>query len=156
VLARIADLAPDAATDHSGSRLRFADRGQLEHVRSRLTGLGYEVVELAGAEYTAALRSSWYQPADLSREEARVLASKIVPAFVAETSSCSGLAKALEKRVESALFGCFTANPIGSGAPSADLRARCADLVAAAAIGLLGPDASRALGELVDRWLRRT
>ena len=156
MLARIADLAPDAATDHSGTRLRFADRGQLARIRTRLSELGYESTELAGAEYEAALTAQWYEPADLSREEARVLASKIVPAFIAEHGPAPTFAEALRTCVESALFGCFTASPIGSGATSGSLRTQCADLVVAATTDLLGVDASEALGRFVDRWLSST
>ena len=156
MLARIADLAPDAATDHSGGRLRFADRGQLAQIRTRLTELGYESAELAGADYGAALTAEWYAPAALSREEARVLASTMVPAFIAEQALAPVFAEALRTQVESALFGCFTTSTIGSGALSGSLRAQCADAVASAATELLGAEASRALREFVDRWLFRT
>jgi hypothetical protein len=33
-LAKVADLAPDARSDHSGAHLRFADRGRTEEVRA--------------------------------------------------------------------------------------------------------------------------
>src|SRR5687767_12297783 len=75
---RIADLAPDARTDHAGELIRFADRGQAAGIRGRLTELGYGSEELAGAAQAAALEGDWYAPSDLSREEAKVLASEIV------------------------------------------------------------------------------
>jgi hypothetical protein len=153
VLARLADLAPDTASDHSGALLRFVDHGQVAQVRARLNELGYESAEVDPSESRALPESEWYMPADLSREEARVLASRIAPAFIREHAIDSAAAQALQDRIESALFGCFVANPIGSGAPAGSLRAECAGAVAVAASEILGPDMARALGQFVDRWL---
>jgi len=153
VLARIADLAPDATSDHSGALLRFVDHGETAHVRARLFGLGYQSEELDPSESQALPESQWYKPADLSLEEARVLASRISPTFVREHAVDSAVVAALQERVEAALFGCFIANPLGSGAPAGSLRIECAAAVATAAGDILRPDVARALGEFVDRWL---
>src|SRR5712691_11771062 len=64
VLARIADLAADARTDHSGELLRFADRGQTEEVRVRLSELGYQS-EVAG-DGASQVEAAWFTPDDLA------------------------------------------------------------------------------------------
>lgn len=154
---RIADLATDAKTDHAGELVRFVDRGQAARVRARLTDLGYGSEELAGAAQTIALEDEWYAPSDLSREEAQVLASKIVPAFAQEHPIDLAQAPALEQRVQGALFGCFTGIAIASSAPSKSLPGACREAVAvaAAADGLIGASAAAELGVFVERWLAR-
>ncbi len=156
MLARIADLAPDAASDHSGALLRLADQGQLAEVRARLRALGYESEELDHSEIEALPGEQWYKPADLSREEARVVAARIVPPFVREQAIDPAVVAVLQERVEAALFGCFVANPIGSGAPADSLRIECANAVAVAASEVVGPDVAHALGQFVDRWWHKT
>ena len=153
MLARIADLAPDAAADHSGALLCFVDRGQTAQVRARLSDLGYETEELKPSESTEAPEGRWYTPADLSHEEARVLALRIVRAFGREHPVDPGVAAAVQQSVEEALFGCFVATPVGSGAAPGSLRTECGAAVAAAAGDILGSGGARALGEFVDRWL---
>jgi len=154
---RIADLAPDAKTDHSGQLVRFVDRGQAAGVRARLIDLGYGGEELAGAAQATALDREWYGASDLSREEAEVLASKIVPAFAEEHTIDPAQASALEQRVQGALFGCFTGIAIPSSAPSKSLPGACGEAVAvaAAADGLIGADAAAELGAFVELWLAR-
>ncbi|TME93090.1 MAG: hypothetical protein E6I40_10260 [Chloroflexi bacterium] len=156
MLARIDDLAPDAASDHSGALLRFIDHGQTAQVRVRLYELGYESEELDPSESQELPESQWYRPADLSREEARVLASRITPAFGRQHAVDPAVAAALQDCVEAALFGCFVANPLGSAAAAGSLRTECAAAVAAAAGHILGPNGARALGEFVDRWLGKS
>jgi hypothetical protein len=155
---RIADLAPDTKTDHAGELLRFVDRGQSADVRARLMALGYGSEELAGGTQAKALESGWYAASDLSREEAQVLASKIVPAFAKEHAIDPAQAPALEQRVQGALFGCFTGIAIPSSAPSKSLPGACREAVAvaAAADGLVGAAAAADLGDFVERWLART
>ena len=153
MLARLADLAPDAASDHSGALLRFVDHGQVAQVRARLNELGYQSAEVDLSESQALPEREWYKPADLSREEARVLASRIAPAFIREHAIDPAAAPTLQERIESAFFGWFVANPIGSGALAGSLRTECAGAVAVAASEIVGPDMARALGQFVDRWL---
>lgn len=154
---RIADLAPDATTDHAGELVRFVDRGQAAGVRARLMDLGYGSEELAGAAQSTALEDEWYAASDLSREEAQVLASRIVPAFAQEHAIDPAQTPALEQRVQIALFGCFTGIAIPSAAPSKSLPGACREAVAvaAAADGLIGTGAAAELGVFVERWLAR-
>ena len=154
---RIADLAPDAMTDHAGELVRFADRGQAAGVRARLMDLGYAAEQPAGAAQATALEGEWYTPGDLSREEAHVLASKIVRAFAKEHAIDPAQTPALERRIQGALFGCFTGIAIPSSAPSTSLPGVCREAVAvaAAAGGLIGPGAAAELGLFVERWLAR-
>jgi hypothetical protein len=154
---RIADVAPDTKTDHAGELLRFVDRGQSADVRARLMALGYRSEELAGRTQAEALEGVWYAPSDLSREEAQVLAGKIVPAFVQEHAIDPAQAPALTQPVQGALFGCFTGIAIPSSAPSKSLPGACREAVAvaAAAHGLIGAAAAADLGDFVERWLAR-
>lgn len=154
---RIADVAPDAKTDHAGELVRFVDRGQAAGVRARLLELGYGSEELAGAAHATALEDEWYSPSDLSREEAQVLASNIVRAFAHEHAIDAAQTPALDQRVQIALFGCFTGIAIPSSAPSKSLPGACREAVAvaAAADGLIGTGAAAELGVFVERWLAR-
>lgn len=150
---RIADLAPDAQTDHTGELVRFVDRGQSAGVRARIMDLGYGSEEVADAAQSTTLEDEWYAANDLSREEAQVLASKIVPAFAQEHAIDPGQAPALEQRVQGALFGCFTSVAIPTSAPSKSLPGACREAVAVAAAGLIGTGAAAELGAFVERWL---
>lgn len=154
---RIADLAPDAKTDHAGELVRFVDRGQAAKVSAKFMDVGYGAEQLAGAAQATALEGDWYAPSDLSREEAHVLARKIVPAFAKEYPLGPAQTPALEQRVEDALFGCFTGIAIPSSAPSKSLPGACREAVAvaAAADGLIGAGAAAELGDFVERWLAR-
>jgi hypothetical protein len=150
---RIADLAPDAKTDHAGELIRFVDRGQAAHVRARFIELGYGAEALAGG----ALEGEWYAPSDLSREEAQVLASQIVPAFAQEYAIDPAQTAKLEQRVQGALFSCLTGIAIPTSAPSKSLPGACREAVAvaAAADDLIGAGAATQLGDFVERWLER-
>lgn len=154
---QISHLAPDAKTDHTGELVRFVDRGQAADVQARITQIGYASEELFGAEHTAAHDHRWFSPTDLSREEAQVLASRIVPAFAHERAIDPLKAPALEQRVQRALFGCFTGTVVPSAAPSKSLPGACREAVAVAvaADGLIGADAAAELGVFVERWLER-
>jgi len=154
---RMADLAPDAMTDHAGELVRFVDRGHAANVSAKFMDLGYRAEQLAGAAQAAALEGDWYAPSDLSREEAHVLASKIIPAFAQEHPLAPAQTPALEQRVEDALFSCFTGIAIPSSAPSKSLPGACREAVAvaAAADGLIGAGAAIQLGDFVERWLER-
>ena len=149
-LARIADVAPDARTDHSGELLRFVDRGQTDQVRIRLNELGYQS-ELLG-DVDARSPVDWYSPDDLSREEAQVLSARLVAEFVRKHSAAAGVTAALTERLEDALFARFTSGPVAAAAPSRPGRG---DAVAAATSDLVGPATARALGRYVDAWLER-
>jgi len=148
-LARIADLAPDARTDHTGELLRFADREQTEEVRVRLSELGYQS-ELAGDSYSE-VEAGWFTPDDLSREEAQVLSTRFVSEFVRDHAISPGPIDALVRRVEDALFAGFTAGPAARGLSQAGR----ADTIAAATLDLVGANDARALGRYVDDWLER-
>jgi len=152
-LAKIADLAPDARSDHSGAQLRFADRGRTEEVRARLRELGYDSQLVGESE---SLPMDWFTPDDLSREEAQVLAARMVPAFLHDHPDASEVSEALRQRVEATLFACFTDKLAGSGSPGFSECAERADAITAATGDLVRPETARALGQFVDRWLDRT
>jgi len=148
-LARIADLAPDARSDHSGKLLRFADRGQAEYVRARLSELGYQS-ELAG-DREVQVKVGWFTPDDLSRKEAKVLSTRLVSEFVRGHATAVGVTDELMQRVEDALFAGFTAEPAAREVS----RAGRADRITAATVDLVGSENARALGRYVDDWLER-
>jgi hypothetical protein len=152
-LAKIGDLAPDARSDHSGAYLRFADRGRTEAVRQRLGELGYDSQPLGESE---SLPMDWFTPDDLSREEAQVLAARMVPAFIHDHPDASEVSEALRQRVEATLFGCFTDKFAGSGSPGFSGCTERADAITAATRDLVRPETARALGQFVDRWLDRS
>ena len=140
-------------TDHVGELVRFADRGQAADVRARLAEFGYDSVELSGAAQAAALKGRWYAPGDLSREEAQVVAGNITPAFARGQGIDAAQARALEERVRSALFDCFTGTAIPSAAPSLSMPRACGEAVAAAADGVVDAGVAAELGALVERRL---
>lgn len=111
VLARIADLpcASSAEVDRSGTllRLRVAveeREGCAGAVVARFAEAGYEARELAEPEAARALRgvAGWYtrdEVAELSREEARVLAGRIASGF----ARAARVAIEVEQRVQRVL-----------------------------------------------------
>lgn len=85
MLARLEEVAgvSFAAIDHSGELLRLvaSDGGRLEEVRRVLADLGYDA---STAEPAASANRRWYERGavrDLSHEEAKVIADRVVPAF---------------------------------------------------------------------------
>ena len=138
VLSRIADLAPDARSDHEGSRLRFIDRGQLGSVRARLAEIGYE----SEAICTDVFASLWYTPNELSREEAETLSSRMIPEFCRTHALSDGVAGQLHGVLADALFARFTD--------------REPKRLSTEAVGdLIGPTDAAALGAVVENWLAR-
>lgn len=148
-LAKIRDLAPDARTDHSGGLLRFSDSGQVEQVRAVLKELGYQSKALPDALVPDVAR--WYAPDELSREEAQVLAARVVPAFASDHPAAGTVFEALQGRLEAALFVRFTDRGLSGTSP----RVERADAIAAATRDIVGADTAQALGRFVDRWLER-
>lgn len=144
-LAQVADIAPDARSDHSGAHLRFADRGHTEEVRERLRELGYESETVSEPEPPT---MEWYTPDELSREEAQVLAARIVPAFARDHRVDGAAVTVLRERLEAALFSRFA----GAGPASQIGRS---DAIAVATADILGSPRAQALGRFVDRWLDR-
>lgn len=113
---QIADLAPDAKTDHTGELVRFVGRGQAADVQARLTEIGYSSAELSGAAHGTAVDLRWFSPSDLSPEEAQVLASRIV---IPSSAPSKSLPRACREAVAAAvaaggLIGADAATELGA------------------------------------------
>jgi hypothetical protein len=148
VLARLqqVDGLEAAEVDHSGELLRVALAGPdaLAAVRATMRELGYDAVEGA----TAPADARWYSGAtarDLSREEAGVIAARVVPPFARLTSLATGDADRLRGIVADALYGVFSTHALHSGADRGTLRGPIFDAVRDAATPLIGADAADAL-----------
>ncbi len=94
----------------------------------------------------------WYGPntvRELSREEAGIIAQRVVLAFAAEPDLNANERDALAQLVAEALYTCFVAHTADANAPAGALRDACARAVEQAARGTLGPARAAALGRAV-------
>ncbi len=142
-----------AAVDHRGELLRLGakDEGALEQARQALTTLGYEASDADPEEQR---NRRWYGSAtvhELSREEARVIADRVVPPFTLDHGLGEAVAERLASAVTAALFECFTAHT--RDAPANSIRSLCSQAVAEAASVLVGADAARDLAARIDAGL---
>lgn len=140
------------AVDHHGEFLRLGveDERVFDRVRQALTDLGYDVLEASPDEQ---MDRRWYGSAtvrELSREEARIIADRVVPPFALSYGLPDPIAEQLASTVSAALFECFAAHTLGSGAAAASLRNECSDAVAEAAAVLVGADVARDLAARID------
>jgi hypothetical protein len=122
-------------------------------VRDRLRDLGYATEPVQEADLQAP--TAWYTPDDLSREEAQVLAARMIPEFVRDHPVDPAVADALRQRVEASLFADFTAVRTDPGAPKAPARTGRAAAIVAATTDVVGSDSAQSLGRFVDSWLDR-
>lgn len=142
------DGVVSAVVDHRGEllRLNVSDEGALDQARQALTALGYEARD---ADPEEQMNRRWYGSAtvrELSREEARVIADRVVPPFARDHGLADAVAERLASAVTAALFECFTAHT--RGAPAGSIRSLCAPAVAEAASVLIG---AAAAGDLAAR-----
>ncbi len=154
MLARLEALdgVVSAAVDHRGELLRLGvrDEGVLDRVRHALRDLGYGASAIDASEQT---NERWYASAnvrELSREEARIVADRVVPPFAVAYPLTDSEATRLTSVVSTALFECFTAHTLGSGPPADSLRRLCSQAVAEAAKVLVGTDAADDLAARID------
>ncbi|HEY8655249.1 MAG TPA: hypothetical protein VIN34_00760 [Candidatus Limnocylindria bacterium] len=151
MLARLSEIpgVGRPEVDHRGELLRMRlDRGEaLSVVHAALAELGYRAERCSEAvAATAAVR--WYGTAgvsDLSREEAGVIAARVVPAVARGQRLDQAATDELARAVGDALYRCFTAHTLPAAAPPIALRAACAADVEAAAVPHIGAAAARAL-----------
>jgi hypothetical protein len=152
VLARL-DQEPGielAEVDRKGEvlRLRLGSGDALDRTMALLSELGF-----AGEPMTqspAGLR--WYgttEVAELSRDEAAVIAARVVPPFVNGSGLPSSEVDPLSKLVATALHAWFTRHTVGSES-LAGFHRSCARAVAAATLDRLGPEMSARLGQAVE------
>lgn len=142
-----------AEVDHRGQllRLRLSDPSALDRTHAALRELGYRADDVSER---SAPDARWYGPAQVSeqsREEAGVIARRVVPPFARSQALSSEKADQVRGAVATALHDCFTAHTLVAGAPPGELRAACSDAVHEAIRDLVGPDAADQL--VVDLWL---
>jgi len=159
VLARLEaiDGVEQAEIDHRGEllRLRVTGTAALDDARRALTELGYEASEAGATD--AELR--WYGSStvrELSREEARIIAGRVVPDFASRHGLTAADRERLSAVVAEALYACFSAHTLGAAARAGALRAACAEEVARTAAGIVGVERARDLAARIEADLSRS
>jgi hypothetical protein len=84
---------------------------------------------------------------ELSSEEARVIARRVVPPFVRAHALDAAVARGLPDKVADALYACFIGYQLTTSRSAAALHDACSRAVARATQGLLGDELARALGD---------
>ena len=145
MLARLATIDGLIAVevDHRGEllRLKLTTPALLDRVHSALHALGYRAdvdPQPSGPD------ERWYGPAgvsELSREEAGVIAQRLVPPFARTEALSAGTADRLVAVVTRALHRCFIGHTLAAGAPPGELRTACSDAVRDAIQELIDADA---------------
>lgn len=150
------DGVVSAAVDHRGELLRLSvsDESVLRRARLALAELGYEAQESEPSEATDARWYSAKTARELSREEARIIADRVVPPFARDHDLADPVAMLLASAVAVALFECFAAHTFGNAAPAGSLRNVCSQAVVDAATPLVGADAARDLAASIETDLR--
>ncbi len=116
--------------------------------------LGYDASEGA----TAPPDARWYSSAtarDLSREEAGVIAERVVPPFARAHGATAGDADRLRSIVADALYGVFSAHTMTGAVPREAPREESFAAVMEAATPLIGADEARSLVMALRRDLDR-
>ena len=94
----------------------------------------------------------WYGLSDvgeLSRDEGRVIAARVVPLFAVGHGLADHEIATLSDRVASALYACF-ARHRDTSLPPGGLAVPCGRAVADATAPLIGPDRAAALGRAIE------
>ena len=149
-----------AGVDHCGELLRIQLRpgGSVEAVRDALEMMGFAAETAIGIDPDAV---RWFGPSkvsELSREEADVIASRVVPAFGATHAMSAEEIALATTRAADALYDCFEDRAHGAAAAPAvpavptvlGLASSCATAVADATRSLLGPEGATALGQAIE------
>jgi hypothetical protein len=154
VLARLQEQSgvETAEVDRRGELLRLRlTSPDVTHVIDRLQELGFLGEVVRGTESVAALR--WYglgSVSELSREEADVIAQRVVPVFAEQNGIGVGETEAVKEIVATALHTCFTTQTLDATAPHGALNDACGRAVAEATLVRLGPDRATALGRAIE------
>jgi len=157
VLARLNSVAGvrEVGVDHRGELLRLvvSDAVVLGAVGREVSGLGYMAVPIEGL---VASDVRWYafdDVRDLSREEAEIIARRVTSRFASTRSLSDADAIRLEHAVAEALYRCFAAHQLASGAPTGTLQSVCCDAAEEAARLVVGQDAAREYASLLSNDL---
>jgi hypothetical protein len=158
VLARLEEeqAVESAEVDRRGELLRVCLRSSfnVSGVVDLLMNLGFaaEVVEHADVG-----SAHWYglgTVGELSREEAEVIARRVVPLFARRNGVVVGEVEALVDLVASALHTWIISNTLDA-APHGVLNSGCGRAVEDATLPRLGPDRAAALGSAIAADLAR-
>lgn len=154
MLARLeAEPSVDVAeVDRRGEllHLRVGSASAVSHVIDLLQELGFAGELVPGVEIAA---EDWYGPdrvGELSREEARVIAGRVIPRLAEDGHIEAGEVEALSQVVASALHAWFlTGDPAARG--SAELfRSAACRAVETAARAQIGTERARILGKAIE------
>ena len=146
-----------ASVDHDGQflRLEIVNDRSLGEVMVTLGELGYEAVEMHGPMSV----DRWYSRegvGDLSREEGRIIAERVVRPFARSRAMVSTMSDRLERAVADSLGGSFASHWIDSGRSRDALVEESIGAAEVTAAALLGVDAARELAIALRLDLDRT
>jgi hypothetical protein len=136
-------------------------RGELLHVRvgsatdvgrviDRLHEMGFAGEVITDTEVHG---QRWYGPQDvgeLSREEAHVIARRVVPLFAEKAHIDAAEVGVLSDLAAAALHDCITARDPAARGPDSTLNSVCGRAVEEATRARIGPDRAAALGNAIE------
>jgi len=162
VLARLEQIVgvESAEIDRRGEllRLRLAHPETLVVVTRTLEELGFSSDPLGEAHVSAAAVARWYgrgAVGELSREEAGVIARRVVGPFVASRALSATQGARVGDTVARALYECFVAHTLTASAVPDSLREVCARAVEMAVRPELGIEGAAELARLLREDLAR-
>ncbi len=140
-----------AEVDRRGELLRIRLRagGVVSTIRDELERMGFAAEDPSSVSPDDA---RWYGLSDvgeLSRDEGRVIAARVVPPFAVGHGLADHEIATLSDRVASALYACF-ARHRDTSLPPGGLAVPCGRAVADATAPLIGPDRAAALGRAIE------
>jgi hypothetical protein len=154
VLARLQEepAVEAAEVDRRGEllRLHLESSSDIGGVVDLLLNLGFAGEVLSDVHVADA--ALWYgldSVGELSREEGKIIAERVVPAFARLNGIESGNVEALKNSVATALHACFVGHTLGAAAPHGALNDACGRAVEKATMARLGPDRAAALGRAI-------
>ena len=159
MLARLQEeeAVEDAEVDRRGEllRVRLKSPFNISGVVDLLMNLGFAAEVADDADVGA---SQWYglgSVGELSREEAKVIAQRVVPLFAGQNGVPAGEVDALVGLVAMALHAWIISNTMDTAAPHVALNSACGRAVEDAALPRLGPDRAAALGDAIEADLAK-
>jgi hypothetical protein len=159
VLARLEEeeVVEAAEVDRRGElvRLRLKSVSDVSGVVDLLLNLGF-AGEVVGDTDVGV--QQWYgleSVGELSREEGKVIAQRVVPLFAQQSDIAVGEVQALTDLVAVALHAFFIANTLDAAVPHKALNSSCGRAVEDAARRRLGPDQAAALGFAIQADLAK-
>jgi len=140
-----------AEVDRRGELLRIRLRadGVVSTIRDELERMGFAAENSSDA---SAADARWYGLSDvgeLSRDEGRVIASRVVPPFAVAHGLAHDEIATLSDRVAAALYACFVGHR-DTSLPAGGLAVPCGRAVDDATAPLIGPARAAALGQAIE------